>query len=272
MLGCRVSDRAETSRHLAELAALVAGADAPDTAGAAQELRRRVVRWVHRRNQFAIVDALAERRIEGVCERLLSERARRRSIEEDIAALATLVAPFVARSVVCAEYDPELQLRVLGLEATALPEPVLDLGCGPEARLVRWLRERGISAAGIDRHAGCDAVIEADFLEHPLGTERWGAIVSHHGFSLHFIHHHLGSEQMAARYAARTLQILFALRPGGVFAYAPGLPFFEPVLSRAGWLVQRVELGAALADRIPPELAERAGASVAYCAQIRRSR
>jgi SAM-dependent methyltransferase len=290
MLGWCVPDRAESIRRLSELVVKaleqatpagscpkelsdsIAGWSEPDPVGMAEILSRRIVQWVHSRNQFAVVEPRIRRRLQRACEQLLADGTRERSIEGPIAELARLVAPLIARSVVCADYDPELQLRVLGLEPAALAQPVLDLGCGFEARLVRWLGERGISASGIDRNLAPGAGVEADFLDHPLGVEQWGTILSHQGFSLHFIHHHLGSEELAARYAARTLEILRALRPGGAFAYAPGLPFFEPVLARAGWAVQRLELAPELAARIPPLLAERVGASVAYSAQIRRSR
>jgi SAM-dependent methyltransferase len=290
MLGWRVSERLDSTRRLGEL---VVGAIAqaapgarcphelvdfmaawsdPDPIATSESLRRKIVHWVHSCNQFAMIDPQIERRLQRACERLLADSVHARSLEGSVSELARLVAPFVARRVVCAEYDPELQLRVLGLDPGSLLQPVLDLGCGHEARLVRWLGERGIAATGVDRHAGCDGVIEDDFLDFPLGLEQWGTIASHHGLSLHFIHHHLGSEELAARYAARVLDILRALRPGGMFAYAPGLPFFEPVLASVGWEVRRIEIEPALAHRVPPELAERLGASVAYGAQIFRSR
>ncbi|MGG1617445.1 hypothetical protein ACIFQM_19465 [Paenibacillus sp. NRS-1782] len=54
----------------------------------------------------------------------------------------------------CEEYTPELQAKLLGLDIARLQEPVLDVGCGAEARLVGYLRSLGIEAYGTDRLAG----------------------------------------------------------------------------------------------------------------------
>jgi SAM-dependent methyltransferase len=144
------------------------------------------------------------------------------------------------REVVSAEYAPELQLRVLGLDADALPEPILDLGCGPGAALVRALRARGKDAAGIDWLAApADGVRRASWLELPLAEGSLGTVISHLGFSLHFLHHHLRPGDEALRYARRYMEILRALRPGGLFAYAPGLPFVEAHLPATQWRVER---------------------------------
>jgi hypothetical protein len=74
------------------------------------------------------------------------------------AAFSDLVRAWIApakaplRPTVSAEYSPELQLSILGLELRDLTEPILDLGCGARAELVRYLRARGKRAVGIDRH------------------------------------------------------------------------------------------------------------------------
>lgn len=143
------------------------------------------------------------------------------------------------REVVSAQYTPELQLRVLGLDPAALAAPVLDLGCGAEARLVRWLVARGVDARGVDRAAEpSDRVERGDWLSVPLAPASLGTIVSHLGFSLHFLHHHLRPGGEALRYARRYMDVLRALRPGGTFAYAPGLPFVEAHLPAAVWRVE----------------------------------
>ncbi len=244
-------------------------------------LSRQIARAIHAKNQFVSIDPRTEGRIERACADLLlaaasAARQGATEIEPEIAEprarLADLLRPYLSRKVVCADYDPALQLRVLGLDPDALLEPVLDLGCGYEARLVQSLRSRGISAVGVDRHVAPGAGVAADWLDYPLENEKWGTIVSHQGFSLHFIHNHLGSKEGAARYAKRMLAIIAALRPGGVFAYAPGLPFFEPMLAHAGWSITRVALAPEMWAKIPPELALRLGHDVGYAAQIRRER
>ena len=130
--------------------------------------------------------------------------------------------------VVSANYSAPLQLHVLGLDADVLAEPVLDLGCGAEARLVRSLRRRGIAAFGIDRLAPDGVgIMRGSWFDAPLDPCSWGTIIAHHAFALHFLNAHLGGAARAVRYGRHYMRILHALAPGGVFAYAPGLPFIE---------------------------------------------
>lgn len=145
------------------------------------------------------------------------------------------------RSVVCAEYDPDLQCHLLGIEPVDLLQPVLDLGCGQHAGLVRALRARGLAVAGVDRVAApLDGVTEGDWMTFPLRAGEWGTIISHLAFSLHFLHHHLRpGESDAERYATRYMALLGALRPGGAFVYAPGLPFLERLLPKDRFRVER---------------------------------
>ena len=53
----------------------------------------------------------------------------------------------------CAEYSPELQIKLLNINLDTIKQPVLDIGCGPQANLVRFLRANGIEAFGMDRNA-----------------------------------------------------------------------------------------------------------------------
>lgn len=144
----------------------------------------------------------------------------------------------------CHEYTPELQLEVLGTSLEALDPPVLDLGCGASARLVRWLRARGVAALGVDRQAPREpGFVRASWLEVPLPPAAFGSIVSHQAFSLHFLHAHLEDAEAAAAHARVYRRILEALRPGGSFLYAPGLPFVERHLDPERFAVSTRALG-----------------------------
>lgn len=66
--------------------------------------------------------------------------------------------------VVCEEYSPQLQVRLLGIEINHLRQPLLDIGCGKSARLVRYLRARHIKAYGIDKLTS----------EKPISSKRTG--------------------------------------------------------------------------------------------------
>jgi hypothetical protein len=140
----------------------------------------------------------------------------------------------------CHEYDAALQLSVLGADPKELREPILDLGCGEEGRLVRFLRGLGLKAFGLDRLVQPEPFLaRGDWLTAPLGQARWGTIVSHMAFSNHFFHHHLRKGGHPERYARRTMEILASLQPGGSFFYAPGLPFIEDLLPPDRFAVER---------------------------------
>lgn len=145
------------------------------------------------------------------------------------------------RVTVCATYRPALQLAVLGVAPETLPEPVLDLGAGADGALVAYLRHRGVDARGVDRLADDEHahLVAGDWLTWDVGRDRWGAIVSHMGFSNHFLHHHRAGDDEAVRYAARWVELLAALRIGGTFHYAPALPFIEPLLAPDAFEVRR---------------------------------
>jgi hypothetical protein len=136
------------------------------------------------------------------------------------------------RERVCAEYSPELQLRVLGVGAEELRAPILDLGCGAHGALVHHLRGEGLAPViGVDRDAPAGAgFFRESWFTADLAREAWRTVIAHQSFSLHFLHAHIHSEARAARFAQRYLEILRALAPGGRFLYAPALPFLEALL------------------------------------------
>jgi hypothetical protein len=139
---------------------------------------------------------------------------------------------------VCAQYPADLQLQLLGLDVATLAEPVLDLGCGEDGLLVHYLRRLGVEAWGLDRHADADPyLVRGDWFSPLVSSRSWGTIIAHQSFSLHFLHAHLRSEALAVRYARAYMTYLSALRPGGQFVYAPGLPFIEGVLPAARFAV-----------------------------------
>ncbi|HEY6878180.1 MAG TPA: hypothetical protein VI299_09175, partial [Polyangiales bacterium] len=97
---------------------------------------------------------------------------------------------------------------------------------------------------------------------------RYGTIVSHQAFSLHFLHHHHAAGDTAFDYARTFMAILRALVPGGVFAYAPGLPFIESVLT--GYRVQRVPFAPALRVPLLVDIEQRSGLSFSYATHVTR--
>jgi len=133
--------------------------------------------------------------------------------------------------VACAEYSPEIQCDLLKIKADSLMEPILDIGCGRQAQLVRHLNALGLRTIGIDRFAPADErLICADWLAFHYEPNTWGTIVSHLGFSNHFRHHNAREDGHYIAYAQTYMAILQSLKRGGCFHYAPDLPFIEPYL------------------------------------------
>ena len=245
-LGQRIAERAERAT-LEELARgeVLAPDDAPLGPGDAERAADAIERALARKNQFAASEPetpRAIRRVVGAIFAALESGAPRaeamtRGAGELREALRRALGD-APREVPAAAYSPELQLAVLGLRIDALREPILDVGCGEGAALVRALRDAGKDAHGIDRWMDPPT----DWLTYDYGTSRWGTIVSHLGFSLHFMHQEMKSSDLAFEYARAYMRIVRSLAPGGTFAYVPGLPFIEAMLPAAELRVVRIPL------------------------------
>ncbi|MEC0127426.1 class I SAM-dependent methyltransferase [Paenibacillus pabuli] len=131
----------------------------------------------------------------------------------------------------CEQYSANLQVAWLGLDVEHLDPPVLDLGCGPKANLVRFLRGKKIEAYGMDREVeeleNQPFLRRMGWMEASFEKDQWGTIISHLAFSNHFTHHHLKSDGEPEAYAQKYMELLMALKPGGSFFYAPSVPFIE---------------------------------------------
>jgi hypothetical protein len=145
--------------------------------------------------------------------------------------------------VACYEYSPEIQLEILKIDYLRLKEPVLDIGCGSQGLLVKYLRKKGIDAYGFDRFPEDLPFLQtADWLSFDFENERWGTIISNQGYSNHFRHHHLRDDGNFLGYAKKYVEILNSLKVGGAFHYAPGLPFIESYLDRSKFNISVFEL------------------------------
>lgn len=148
--------------------------------------------------------------------------------------------PFVVE-VVCSEYTPDMQLSVLELDINSIMQPVLDIGCGYNANLVKYLRGKGIKAYGIDRviKEEKEYLIKADWLSHYFFPDSWGTIIAHMSFSNHFAHHHYRNDGNFTEYAKKYMQILNSLKYGGEFIYSPSITFIEELLDSNKYLIKR---------------------------------
>ena len=270
-----------------------AGAPGPDALTAF--LVAQTVKLFEGRNQFIAIDAESQRTLVSIYRRhlggfLAAVKASdgRGDLAGQLAGVETVLhadlaacvhelstcnpgRAFVLSEPASGRYTPEGQLRVLGLEPGALCEPVLDLGCGGGAGLVRYLQARGVKAIGVDRDLGPgNGLMNADWLDTPLGSACWGTIISHMAFSLHFLHHHLRPGGEAGRYARRHMEILRAVAPGGSFVYAPGLPFIEELLPPSQYEVTRTPIAALAGSAADAALREAFGTGVLYACRVKR--
>jgi hypothetical protein len=145
------------------------------------------------------------------------------------------------KPVPCSEYSAKLQCNILKIET--FMEPVLDIGCGRHANLVKHLDSLDIKAFGIDRFAvDKENIFNSDWLEFDFGVGKWGTIVSNLGFSNHFIHHHMRDDGDFMAYAKKYMEILNSLKVGGAFHYAPDVPFVELFLDNKKFQVDKHEI------------------------------
>ncbi len=143
----------------------------------------------------------------------------------------------------CSEYSSDLQINILQIDIKHLMQPVLDIGCGKRGYLVKYLKDQGIEAYGIDRMKFTSpGYITADWLEYDYGTNKWGTVVSNLGFSNHFNHHNLREDGNYIGYGKTYMNILYSLKIGGSFHYAPDLPFIEKYLDRDQFFAEKYEI------------------------------
>jgi SAM-dependent methyltransferase len=218
---------------------------------------RRLERTVRGRDQFFAFSAAQESAVRAAYGRLredvarsalgredASDRLRAEVIEHRLRLRAAFGRP--VRPAPCFYYGAEFQIALLGMDVSALEEPILDLGCGPDAALVEYLRSLGFEAFGVDRRIGRPGTyrVEADWSAFALRERSWGAVVSHMAFSNHFIRRHAERDGRDIDLALRYREILRSLRPGGTFYYAPSLPFIERYLDRGEYSVETRALAA----------------------------
>lgn len=139
------------------------------------------------------------------------------------------------QSVPCEEYSARFQLDVLNLDFKELIEPVLDIGCGADGTLVRFLSLQGLDVRGIDRLAPKgDSFEQIDWFDFDLEQQKWGTVIAHQSLSTHFIYNYLSNTAMLEEYAKLFMRILASLKTDGRLCYAPGMPFFEETIAKLG--------------------------------------
>jgi len=159
----------------------------------------------------------------------------------------------ILKQVVCSEYSPDFQLKLLGMDARELMPPVLDIGCGKQGILVKYLQSLGFQAMGVDRIVDpAPGLHEADWFDLEFKPDSWGTVISHMAFSNHFLFHHRYKNGSPDRYARMYMRILNGLKMGGSFIYSPGLPFIEQYLPPEKFTIQRRDISST--RQLPEEI------------------
>jgi len=146
------------------------------------------------------------------------------------------------------EYSAELQLRLLRVEMGSLKEPILDIGCGAEANLVRFLRSKHLEAYGFDRLIGdsADYLLQADWFDYEYGLARWGTVISNLSFANHLVFSQRYDESRVERYLLAFSKILDSLAPGGVFVFAPAVDLLAGRVDQTRHVIDRWEIASAI--------------------------
>lgn len=132
------------------------------------------------------------------------------------------------QSVPCEEYSARFQLDILNLDPQKIAEPVLDIGCGKDGTLVKFLKAQAVDAYGLDRLAPKDEFFhQSDWFDFDYSQQHWGTVIAHQSFSTHFIYNYLSNPSKVGAYVDLFTRIINSLQVNGKFCYAPGLPFFE---------------------------------------------
>lgn len=135
----------------------------------------------------------------------------------------------------CSEYSPKKQCDILDLNFNAMEGPILDIGCGSKANLIKFLSLKIDNVYGIDRFIDnpTNNIKEESWLDFDYGINKWGTIISHLSFTNHFKREHLKIESNYIEYAQVYMKILNSLKKGGKFYYVPGLKFIEDLLDKS---------------------------------------
>ena len=136
-------------------------------------------------------------------------------------------------AVVCDEYSALFQLKLFNLQNRTIDElsPLLDIGCGEHAFLVKYLRKLGAMAYGFDRmQENRKYLRKSDWFEFNYGVQRWKTIICNLSFSSHFKAALCRKDGTEKKFMQTYLNILDSLQVGGCWLYAPSLPEIEITL------------------------------------------
>ena len=131
------------------------------------------------------------------------------------------------------EYSPEFVLSILDVEKSELNGKILDIGCGKNGALVKYLRNQNLEAYGIDMECEDSETLEQeDWLVKEYPSDMYNVIISNLTFTKHFNEANLEeqNDQECIEYAQAYMKILNSLKVGGKWHYVPAVTFIEELL------------------------------------------
>ena len=142
------------------------------------------------------------------------------------------------------EYSAELQKGILRLELESIREPVLDIGCGAEGNLVRFMRSQKMEAYGIDRFIRNKTgyLIEADWFDYEYGLGKWGSIVSNLSLANHLRYALRYDHAKVPQYLKTFSKVLDSLSKGGTFTFAPAVEQLEKHIDQRQHRIEKWEI------------------------------
>ena len=157
---------------------------------------------------------------------------------EKLIGIITSKADAIERDIIipCSEYSADLQLKILRIDQNNISDPIIDIGCGKEAKLVKLLEKEHKNVYGIDQYYSKHAnIICNNWLDFYFAPNTWGTIISHMAITNHFRRSITFKTDEMKQYMIKYKEILASLKIDGKFIYCPKIPEIEKALITAGY-------------------------------------
>lgn len=130
-------------------------------------------------------------------------------------------------------YTPEFILDILDVKEYELKGKSLDIGCGKNGTLVKYLVSKGMDAYGLDMECkDTNRLEQEDWLQKDYEEKSYDLITSNLSFTKHFneVNKEEQNDEECIEYAQAYMKILNSLKIGGKWHYVPSVTFIEEFL------------------------------------------
>lgn len=143
----------------------------------------------------------------------------------------------------CSEYSGSFQYTLLRLNRFRLLEPVMDIGCGKEYELLKYLEHAGYkNIFGIDQYISDNNYIECtNWFDYKFEPNKWGTVIAHMSFSNHFRRSLINEDINLEKYKDKYAEILRSLQINGLFIYTPSIKQIENSINKSYYSVAYYE-------------------------------